>query len=152
MHKESILSNISYSSNAISLNRLQTLEIKPCGLGSRIRDLEAFWYKTEIKIIYFVPLCLIVLIVSDCMVYPDPKKVVKVELKFECPIWNSNLERTLTYIMLTVYHFCKAQCDNISLYILCPQSTLYDISPFLSFCCWVLESPRAILVDKELFI
>ena len=52
------------------------LEIKPCGLGSRIRDVEAFWYKTEIKIIYFVPLCLIVLIVSDCMVYPDPKFLI----------------------------------------------------------------------------
>ena len=36
------------------------LEIKPCGLGSRIRDVEAFWYKREIKIIYFVQLCLIV--------------------------------------------------------------------------------------------
>ena len=36
------------------------LEIKPCGLGSRIRDMEAFWYKTDIKIIYFVQLCLIV--------------------------------------------------------------------------------------------
>ena len=36
------------------------LEIKPCGLGSRIRDVEAFWYRTEIKIIHFVPLCLIV--------------------------------------------------------------------------------------------
>ena len=29
-------------------------------------------YKTEIKIIYFVPLCLIV---SDYMVYSDPKNV-----------------------------------------------------------------------------
>ena len=48
---------------------LDTIEIKPCGIGSRIRDVEAFCYKTEIKIIYFVPLCLIV---SDCMVYPDP--------------------------------------------------------------------------------
>ena len=47
------------------------LEIKPCGLGSRIRDVEAFWYKTEIKIICFVQLCLIALIVCDCMVYPD---------------------------------------------------------------------------------
>ena len=36
------------------------LEIKPCGLGSRIRDVEAFWNKTEIKIIYFVRLCVIV--------------------------------------------------------------------------------------------
>ena len=52
------------------------LEIKPCGLGSRIRDVEAFWYKTEMKIIYFVPLCLIVLIVSDCMVYPNPKFLI----------------------------------------------------------------------------
>ena len=26
------------------------------GLGPRIRDVEAFWYKTEIKIIYFVPM------------------------------------------------------------------------------------------------
>jgi hypothetical protein len=43
------------------------LEIKPCGLVSRIRDVEAFWYKTEIKIIYFVPLCLILLVVSDCI-------------------------------------------------------------------------------------
>ena len=31
----------------------------------RIRDVEAFSYKAEIKIIDFVPLCLIVLIVSD---------------------------------------------------------------------------------------
>ena len=31
------------------------LEIKPCGLVSRIRDVEALWYKTEI--IYFVQLC-----------------------------------------------------------------------------------------------
>ena len=51
------------------------LEIKPYGLGSRIRDVEAFWYKTEFEIIYFLPLCLIVLIVYDCMVYPDPKKI-----------------------------------------------------------------------------
>jgi hypothetical protein len=46
------------------------LEINPCGLGSRIRDVEAFWYKTEIKIIYFVQLCLIA---CDCKIYPDPK-------------------------------------------------------------------------------
>ena len=38
--------------------------------SQRIRDVEAFWYKTEIKIIYFVQLCLIL---CDCMVYPDPK-------------------------------------------------------------------------------
>ena len=39
----------------------EILEIKPCGLGPRIQDIvvEAFWYKTEIKIIYFVPLSLI---------------------------------------------------------------------------------------------
>ena len=30
------------------------------------REFKAFWYKTEVKIIYFVPLCLIVLILSDC--------------------------------------------------------------------------------------
>ena len=48
---------------------LSKLEIKPCGLGPTIQDVEAFWYKTEIKTIYFVPLCLIVF---DCMVYPDP--------------------------------------------------------------------------------
>ena len=42
-------------------------EIKPCGLGSRIWYVEAFWYKTEFKIIYFVKLCLIVLIVFDCL-------------------------------------------------------------------------------------
>ena len=39
---------------------IKKLEIKPCGQGSRIRDVEAFWYKAEIRIIYFVPLCLIV--------------------------------------------------------------------------------------------
>ena len=44
------------------------LEIKPA-----IRDVEAFWYQTEIKIIYFVPLCLIVF---DCMVYPDRKFLI----------------------------------------------------------------------------
>ena len=45
------------------------LEIKPCGLGPIIRDVKAFWYKTEIKIINFVLLCLIGF---DFMVYPDP--------------------------------------------------------------------------------
>ena len=43
------------------------------GLGPRIRDMEAFWYKTEIKIIYFVPFCLIVF---DLMVYHDPKFLI----------------------------------------------------------------------------
>ena len=38
-------------------------------IGSWIRDVEAFWYKTEVKIIYFAPLCLIV---YDFMIYPDP--------------------------------------------------------------------------------
>ena len=42
-------------------------------IGSRIRDVEAFYTKTEIKIIYFVPLFLIVFILFDCIVYPDPK-------------------------------------------------------------------------------
>ena len=37
------------------------LEIKPCGLGSRIRDMKAFWYKTEI--IYFVRWCWLCVIV-----------------------------------------------------------------------------------------
>ena len=45
------------------------LEIKPCELLSRIWDMEAFWYKTEIKIIYFVPLCFILLIVYDCIAF-----------------------------------------------------------------------------------
>jgi hypothetical protein len=40
------------------LGKFITIEIKPCGLGPTIRDVEAFWYKMEIKIIYFVPLCL----------------------------------------------------------------------------------------------
>ena len=34
-----------------------------------IRDVEAFWYKTEIRIIYFERL-------FDCMVYPDPKFLI----------------------------------------------------------------------------
>ena len=38
--------------------------------------MDAFWYKTEIKIIYFVQLCLIALIVCDCMVYPDPNFLI----------------------------------------------------------------------------
>ena len=46
-----------------------TLEIKPYGLGSRILDVEAFWY-TEIRIIVF-----------DCMVYPDPKFLISKTLK-----------------------------------------------------------------------
>ena len=37
------------------------LEIKPCGLGSRIRDVKAFWYKTVI--IYFVRWCWLCVIV-----------------------------------------------------------------------------------------
>ena len=45
--------------------KLYTLEIKPCRLGFSIWDVEAFLYKTEIKTIYLVPMCLIVLIVSD---------------------------------------------------------------------------------------
>ena len=43
----------------IDLLHYWLLEIKPCGLGSRIRDVEAFRYKTKIKIIYFVQLCVI---------------------------------------------------------------------------------------------
>ena len=31
---------------------------------------------TEIKIIYLVQLCLIALIVCDCIVYPDPKCLI----------------------------------------------------------------------------
>ena len=45
-------------------------------LEIRIRDVEAFWYKTGIKIIYFVQFCLITLIVYDCMVYPDHKFLI----------------------------------------------------------------------------
>ena len=48
-------------------SNINSLEIKPCRLGSRIQDVEAFWYKTEIKIIYFVQLCLIALIGCDCI-------------------------------------------------------------------------------------
>jgi len=40
----------------IRLENILLLEIKPCRLGARIQDVEAFWYKTEIKIIYFLPL------------------------------------------------------------------------------------------------
>ena len=57
-------------------SNINSLEIKLCGLGSRIRDVEAFWYKTEIKIIYFVQLCLIALIVCDSIVYPGPKYLI----------------------------------------------------------------------------
>ena len=49
------------------------LEIKPGGLVPRIWDVEAFWYKTEIKIIYFEPCYLIV---CDFMVYSDPKFLI----------------------------------------------------------------------------
>ena len=51
----------------ILLSNCNPLEIKPCGIGSRIRDVKEFGYKTEIKIIYFAPLCLILLIASDCI-------------------------------------------------------------------------------------
>ena len=53
-------------SQIVLIELLDTLEIKPCGLDSRIREVEAFWYKTEIKIIYFVQLCSIALIVCYC--------------------------------------------------------------------------------------
>ena len=61
-----------------SLGQIQSclismLEIKTCGLSLRIQDAEVFWYKTEIKIIYFVPLCLIVF---DHTVYHDPKFLI----------------------------------------------------------------------------
>ena len=70
-----------------SLGQIQSylfsiLEIKTCGLGPRIQDVEVFWYKTEIKIIYFVPLCLIVLIVSDCIRYNQKTTKVQKELIF----------------------------------------------------------------------
>ena len=42
------------------------LEIKPCRLGPRIQDVEAFWYET-------VPMCFIVF---DHMVYPVPKFLI----------------------------------------------------------------------------
>ena len=44
-----------------SIQNTYSIEIKPFELGSRIRDVEAFWYKTEIKIIYFVRLYVIVM-------------------------------------------------------------------------------------------
>ena len=70
------LAPIAYSVKVTSCARNDSyslLEIKPCGLGPRIQNVEAFWYKIEIKIIYFVPLCLIVF---DFMVYPDPKFLI----------------------------------------------------------------------------
>ena len=57
----------------LALLHYSSLEIKPWRLGSRIGDVEAFWCKTEIKIIYVVQLCLIV---CDCMVYPDAKFLI----------------------------------------------------------------------------
>ena len=45
---------------------LTSLEIKPCGLGSRILDVEEFWYKTEIKNHL---LCAVVLIARDFYIY-----------------------------------------------------------------------------------
>ena len=49
-------------------------EIKPCGLGPRILDVEAFWYNTEIKIIYFVPLqwipCIVHCVWSHGLLWP----------------------------------------------------------------------------------
>ena len=38
-----------------------------------MKNVEAFWNKTELKIIYFVPMCFIVF---DHMVYPDPKFLI----------------------------------------------------------------------------
>ena len=72
--------------------------IKPCSLGSRIQDVEAFWYKTEIKIIYFVPLCLNVLIVSDCMIYPDPKFLIFKKIsKIEYQKFRVRVNHTITH-------------------------------------------------------
>ena len=51
-----------WNHDLLELYAYSILEIKPGGLGPRIRDVEAFWYKTEIKIIYFLPLWLIALI------------------------------------------------------------------------------------------
>jgi hypothetical protein len=49
-------------------------------LKKKIRDVESFIYKTEIKIIYFVPLCLIVLTVSDPKFFVF-KKYQKLDIK-----------------------------------------------------------------------
>ena len=102
--------------------------IKPCSLGSRIQDVEAFWYKTEIKIIYFVPLCLNVLIVSDCMVYPDPKflifkKISKIEYqKFRVRVnhtigHNENSKKTTSFIFwgCRLIFFCFETFPEMSL-------------------------------------
>ena len=75
------------------------LEIKPCGLGPRIRDVEAFWYKTEIKIIYFLPL-------FDCvwsyMVYPDPKFLIFKTKK--CPCFFLRLEAFFSILCYRARH------------------------------------------------
>ena len=55
----------SWYQNVIFEPKLNILEIKPFGLVSRIRDVEAFWYKTDIKIIVF-----------DLIDYPDPKFLI----------------------------------------------------------------------------
>ena len=59
--------------NALDLifdNILTNKKSSPAGFVLEIRDVVAFWYKTETKIIYFVPLCLIVF---EFMVHSDPK-------------------------------------------------------------------------------
>ena len=70
------------------MNNMKLLEIKPCGLGSKIRDVEAFWHKTEI--LYFVPLCWLC-VIDDCMVYFDPKFLIFKTKKSSFFFWSWRL-------------------------------------------------------------
>ena len=75
--------------------------IKIYGLGSRIRDVEAFWYETEIKIIYFLQLRLIAMIVSNCIIYPNPKFLIsKTKKKVHLFFW----EWRLIYLSYLIMH------------------------------------------------
>jgi hypothetical protein len=69
---------------------LDTPESKPFGLGSRIWDVAAFWYKNHL-------LCAIV---CDFMVYPDPKFIIfktKKQLHF-------SLRFKANFFMILCYH------------------------------------------------
>ena len=68
--------------------------IKPSGLDPRIRDVEAFWYKTEIKIIYFVSLCLILRFTLTLNVwYIETKKRSHFFLRLEANFFDTMLSR-----------------------------------------------------------
>ena len=87
-HYISLFKKCSFKSFAVEKLYRFWIVVRICLTILKTRDVEAFWYKIEIKVIYFVPLCSIVF---DHMVYSDLKVlIIKIKTRQLRQIQKSN--------------------------------------------------------------